>query len=306
MIRTWLRTGGKVAWVAVLALGLARSADAGTVYVYANNEVTGDSYSGTSGNWFNPGVRGQAVDHTNNKAPGWYYNEVTPDATIGISGAYSRDGNGSVYFHGTDSTSKAEISFFNSAALSREPVVIGTNKIYKATSDIGKLGELTDLAFDWLRASGDSASGIAAPVIRLGITVGQKSGYLIWEAAYNGYGEVPRDEWVHSDAIGGQFWASPALRGNDSFQLKSLDDWIGVYGAHAKVTEINVGFGSSSGTAFTFTGAADNITFGFNGDSTTYNFEVYPTAIPEPGSIVMGLIAGGLGLGATAWRRRAG
>lgn len=299
MTKTLFQFGGKAALAAVLALGLANSAVAGTVKVYANNP-DGDSFSGTTGSWLNPGLRGQPVDHASTSSPGWYYNEVTPNSTIGITGDYKRNGNGSVLFEGVNGTSKAQISFFNSATLTREPLVIGNYRIYTATSALGTLGELTDLAFDWLRASGGTAPGIAAPVIRVGIASGSDIGYLIWEANYNGFGDVARDTWIETDAIGGQFWASPALRGSDPFELKSLSDWIDVYGANALVTEINVGFGS--GTSGTFTAAADNITFGFNGNATTYNFET--AAIPEPGSIVMGLIAGGLGLAGAAWRRR--
>jgi len=47
------------------------------------------------------------------------------------------------------------------------------------------------------------------------------------------------------------------------------------------VISVNAGFGS--GWPNTFVGAVDNITFGFNGQYTTYNFEV----VPEPASMLV-------------------
>jgi len=273
MFKSWLRTGGKITWVAVVALGVGGSADAGTVHVYANDPVTGDIY---------PGTDPILADS------GWRYANTTAAGKVGVSGDLARDGNGSIYFSGANNNSKADIS-------------------YSPGGVLGLLSELTSLSFDWIRTGGTARANLA-PAIRVKVTVGDgkfaKTGYLVWEPVYNGFSTIPLDEWTTSDAIGGAFWATKPLAGNsgpDTF--KDLDYWMGSLGADAKVVGFEVGIGSGWGGSFT--GAVDNIGFGFNGQSTIYNFEVSPTAaVPEPGSIAMGLIAGGVGLAAAAWRRR--
>jgi|GEM_PF-829834 len=282
MIKTWLRNGGRVAWVAVLALGLAQSADAGTVPVYANDQSTGDMWTGS---FFNPT---EPIG-----ASGWRYVDATTGlggfgangGAVGINGNLPHDGNGSVYFSGASSNSKAGIAF-------------------RPGGVIGLLSELTTLSYDYIRTGGGAAAHFA-PAIKLEVTANGKSGSLVWEPVYNGYSTndpIDLDTWYHGNAIGGTFWATNALFANGVNTFKSLDDWVATLGPASKITGIYVGIGSGWGGSFS--GAADNIAFGFNGDSTTYNFNLSPAAVPEPGSIAMGLIAGGLGLGAAAWRRR--
>lgn len=285
MMTTWLRTGGKAAWVAVLSLGLGGSAGAGTVHVYANNEVTGDNFQGGQG-FFGPTAKNQGLTNPANLS-GWYYSEVTgKDSFIGVNGNLPHDGNGSVYLQGGSKTSKADIAFRPGGVL-------------------GLLSELTTLSYDYIRTGGNAPAHYA-PAIRVKVTAGSKTGYLVWEPVYNGHptnNPIDLNTWYTGDAIGGKFWATNALYSNGVNTYKSLSDWVLALGSNARITEVNVGIGS--GWAGSFTGATDNIAFGFNGNSTTYMFDVSPSAaVPEPGSIALGLIAGGAGLAAAAWRRR--
>lgn len=292
MMRIWTRTVGKVAWVAVLAVGLSGSVDAGTLKVFANDQNTGDNFQGGApiDLWIiqfeNP--KNQAIVNSGENT-GWSYANVQrTDTYIGINGDLPRDGNGSVHFQsGGSSASKADIAFNLGGAA-------------------GLLTQLTSLSYDYIRTGGQAAAHFA-PAIRIEVTAKGKTGYLVWEPVYNDHPSndpIDLNVWYHGDAIGGKFWASNGLgigNGNNTFQ--NLTYWSNVLGSNAMVTGIEVGIGSGWGGSFT--GAADNIAFGFDNQSTTYNFEVSPTAaVPEPGSIAMGLIAGGFGLAAAAWRRR--
>lgn len=284
MIKTMLQFGGKAALAAVLALGLANSADAGTVTVYANNQNTGDNWGGGSGS---------AVGTS-----GWRYVDATGTgtfgngATVGINGNLPHDGNGSVYFSGITT----------GGLFGRNPQA---GIAYRPGGALGLLNDLTALSYDFIRTGG-TAPAWFAPALKLEVTssITGKSGSLVWEPTYNGFPTatpISLDKWYENDAIGGEFWASKALFGDagpDTYQ--TLSDWVIALGSDSTITGIYVGIGSGWGGSFT--GAADNIAWAFNGgEVTTYNFE---TAVPEPGSIVMGLIAGGLGLAGAAWRRR--
>lgn len=282
MIKTMLQFGGKAALAAVLALGLANSAVAGTVTVYANNQNTGDNWGGGSGS---------AVGTS-----GWRYVDASGTgiigngATVGINGNLPHDGNGSVYFSGITT----------GGLFGRNPQA-GIE--YSTGGVLGLLSEVNALSYNYIRSGGDAPAHFA-PTIKLKVTANGKTGYLVWEPVYNGHptsNPIDLNEWYLGDAIGGKFWASNALgitNGSNTFQ--DLDYWEGVLGAGAQVVGIYAGIGSGWGGSFT--GAVDNITWGFNGEeATTYKFE---KAVPEPGSIVMGLIAGGLGLAGAAWRRR--
>jgi hypothetical protein len=64
--------------------------------------------------------------------------------------------------------------------------------------------------------------------------------------------------------------------------LKTIPEWLNAASdANATLFVISVNAGIGSGWNGTFEGAVDNITFGFNGTYTTYNFEV----VPEPASM---------------------
>lgn len=284
MSKTSLRFGLKTAMAAVLAFGMARPADAGnvTTTVFSNNPAPGDAFTGSP----SPGG-GQAVGSS-----GWSYANVRTGAgyssTIGIDGSIPDDGggNGSVHLSTNGGSAKADISYSQGVA------------------SLGLLKDLTSLSFDYYRKSGGSALNYLAPSIRIWIDNGKgSSGYLVWENSQNTLSApIVTDQWVPVNAIGQMFWSTGNLpfHGEAFDHHYTLSDWLNTYltnGDEYYITEVNAGVGS--GWTGTFDGAVDHIKFGFNGNSTTYDFEV----VPEPAGIVMGLIAGGLGLAGASWRR---
>lgn len=134
------------------------------------------------------------------------------------------------------------------------------------------------------------------PTLRLGIVRlnpdnSVNVGYLVFERIYNGFsGAAPTDTWVFDDIIASNYklWATASLgfgdpNANINNVLKTISEWVAAanaVGAQLFVVSVNAGIGS--GWNGQFTGAVDNITFGFNGNSNTYNFEV----VPEPASLI--------------------
>jgi len=289
MIKSLLRVGCMAAVTAGLAFGLGGAASADTVY--SNNQTPGDFFHGSVAG--NPDGASLSLG-----TPGWSYENVRNDSVVGINNTYADNhgGNGSVYFNPVGSgagTGKADITYGSGGVL-------------------GNLSDLRALSFEWYR---DSASDVAqhfSPSLRIGITIGsgvdQKSGYLVWENVYNGGSTktaVATDQWVEVDAFKGglaKLWNNPDL-GLGGPQYKTLDDWLKVGSplADAVVTGFQIGVGS--GWKGTFIGAADYLSYQFDGGPvTTVDFEV--NAVPEPSSIALVLGLGGLGLAGRAWRRR--
>jgi hypothetical protein len=130
-------------------------------------------------------------------------------------------------------------------------------------------------------------------------------GYLVFERIYNGFGAAPTNSWQSDDIVTNNYglWATASLGFGDpnvnfSQVFKTIPDWVSAanaVGATLFVISVNAGIGS--GWNGTFEGAVDNITFGFGGTYTTYNFEV----VPEPASMVA--LGSGL-IGLLGLRRR--
>jgi hypothetical protein len=272
-----------------------------TVTVYSQNAAPGDLY-------MNPGSTNQGYDFTR---PNWRYNNVRGGGQVGIRTNYPRSGNGSVYFNSSSNSAKADIEYF------ADPVNAGGNfapNPLNPASLLGTLNQLTHLSYEWYRDSSSTTLNYLHPVLRLGILRVNSDnstniGYLIFERAYNqGTSAVPTDQWVSEDIFASNYklLATASLGFGDpnvnlSAVLKTIPEWLtAASNANATLYVISVNAGFGSGWTNTFQGAVDNITFGFNGQYTTYNFEV----VPEPASM-LALGSGLVSLMALRRRRKA-
>jgi hypothetical protein len=261
-----------------------------TVTVYSQNPVPGDSF--TNGG---PTNQGQSFGN-----PNWVYNNTRGSGSVGIRTNYPRSGNGSVYFNSPGSSGKADIEYF------ADPVLVGGNFVpnpFNPSSILGPLAALSHLSYEWYRDGSSTAPASLHPVLRLGILRVNSDntaavGYLTFERVYNGFGAAPTNSWQSDDIVSNNYklWATASLGFGEV--LKTIPEWVSAanaVGATLYVISVNAGIGS--GWNGTFEGAVDNITFGFGGNYTTYNFEV----VPEPAS----MLALGSGLiGLLGLRRR--
>jgi hypothetical protein len=271
-------------------IAFASIASANTVTVNSNSGSPGDDFTNAGATSTSLVTPGAALD-----ASGWYYNNVRNNGHVGIQTTYPYDGNGSVAFNATQgpsgNSSKADIEYYN--------VVGGVPQA------LGTLSNLTSFSYNWYRASGGTASQWLAPVLRLYVASpdNTKSGYLIFEPVYNALGNnaAPVNQWEANNIVAedDHLWSSgstlPNL-GNDYGPEVKLSSWQSNYGNYI-VYGISAGVGSGWGT---FQGAVDDITVGFGGASTTYNFEV----VPEPSTVLL-VGTGLMGMLIVARRRRA-
>ncbi len=226
----------------------------------------------------------QAVIVTPGSPDGWAPANVRTDATVAITTAQPRSGNGPLEFTTNTVTPGQDKADYQKLW---DPANFPTRT----------LDGLTALSYEYYRASSSTTASHLAPVLRLYVadvtptssTFG-KYALLIWEPAYNGAAPVPTDQWITQDILNGKFWMFvPSGQSIPSGVVQNygatLNDWItgspvGQSGdpapinidANSLVFGVNVGVGSGWGA--TFRGFVDNVTLRWGTDEVHANFEV--------------------------------
>ncbi len=208
---------------------------------------------------------------------GWGPQNVTGGGTVAITSTYPRTSLGSLQFTGSSGSSKADFELDN-----------------LNPGGFGKVADITAVGYEFYRNSSSTNPAVQAPALRLGVydPVSNKTSLLIFEPAYNGYTSVvPVDSWVTLDALNGNWWQRAFGSPSCSYEVYdiTLQEWAtnlnngspmppylgctpNPVGPQAWVYAINVGVGSGWNGVYDM--AVDNVTLGFNGVSTTYNFEI--------------------------------
>ncbi|MFO7635287.1 MAG: hypothetical protein R6W76_22265, partial [Caldilinea sp.] len=214
----------------------------------------------------------------------WAPGEVRADATVAITTAQPRSGNGSLEFTTNTVTPGHDKADYE-------------KRWTPDSFPTRRLAELTALSYEYYRASSSTTGNHLAPVFRLYVadaTVGSstygKTALLIWEPVYNSATPIPTDQWISQNILSGNFWMfvpsdSSSPGGPVQNYNSTLDNWIngspvGQSGdpapinidANTLVFGVNVGVGSGWGA--TFRGFVDNVTLRWGADEVHANFEV--------------------------------
>lgn len=278
-----------IATAATAAL-LAFGAQAAPTTVY-NTELGPLTGTGTTTTSPTGTTSTNAANNLSNEAPAadeWQQRNVRQGGVVGVTTDYADNtgGNGSIYFK-TDGTtpSKADMEYSFS-----QPLL---------------LSDFAGGSYDWYKDSASGDDWAPAPAYRLMMADanGDYAGYLIYEPYRNH--AVVEDAWqtelITSSSI---FWSNNAKiflpdpcpnRQSCQYSLGTLAS----LNTGAKVTGFSTGVGSGWSPG-TFVGAVDNVSFTFDDNTSSFNFEV--SAVPEPATWAM-LIAG-FGLAGAALRRR--
>lgn len=219
---------------------------------------------------------------------GWGPTDVRADATVGITTAQPRSGDGSLQFQTITVTPGQDKADFTK-----------TWNVPTRTLD-----QVSKVAFEYYRDSSSTTAAHFIPVLRLlflhdnapaGAGPEDHVGYLIWEGTYNGVGTPATNTWHTKDITNENFWmryvsgpnfVSGCERTIQNFGV-TLDDWLtgnpqGIAGdcvapdldATTLIVGINTGVGSGWGA--NFLGFVDNVELAFGADVVSANFEPTP------------------------------
>lgn len=217
----------------------------------------------------------------------------TSNTTAAVTGTQARNGNGSVQMSLTNGTGKADYAYSWGFVAGRT------------------LGSLNTLSYDWYRSGSSTNPAGQQPAFRLlydadgNAATTADQGYLIWEQIYNGLngannGNVPTNQWVSSDLMGGDFWQRQFSPGNtvENFDT-DLQEWIA--GAQPSAVAdilsgntaiLGIEFGIGSGWNGAFEGFVDNVSFRFGtAEVSNFNFELRQNNVPEPGGVALAGLA---------------
>lgn len=225
-----------------------------------------------------------AIVVTPSAPDGWAPANVRANATVAITTAQPRSGNGSLEFTTNTITPGQDKADYE--------------KLWDPASFPSRtLAGLTALSYEYYRSSSSTTASHLAPVLRLYVgdanplspTFG-KYALLIWEPVYNGAAPIPTDQWITQNILNGKFWMFvPSGQSIPSGVVQNysstLNDWItgspvGQPGDPAPINidqysivfGVNVGVGSGWGA--TFRGFVDNVTLQWGSDEVHANFEV--------------------------------
>ena len=191
---------------------LAGSAPAAVVF---SNNIGGDAFTnaGTSGT-------GQAIGASN-----WYYNNVRNNGIVGINSTFARSGNGSAYMETTQGpggfSSKADVELMPTATANG-------NGNFNSTSAMGRLANLSSFGYDWYRASTSTTSSIQHPSLRVQVVSADLTqfGYLVFERAYNGFGNAPTNTWqtddIYANAATYNLWATGSIANAFTYNTENM------------------------------------------------------------------------------------
>lgn len=269
---------------ATIGLTVSAAASAAAMTVYANNGAPGDTFTnaGTADAF-------QAVGAT-----GWYYGSVRNGGSIGVNTANPQSGNASVAMSGNagpgGNSSKADI-------------------VYGSVASMGAFSSFTGMSYDWYRNGTSTNASSQHPSLRIlldrdgDLNTTADRGSLIFEAVYNDKLVADTDKWVSSSigsttklwntGFGGDMGFAYDLDQNGYAYDSTLAQWKNsAQLANALIIGFSSGFGSGWGP---FSGAVDNISWTIGEATTTTNFEVQASAVPEPGTLALvGLSLAGL------------
>ncbi len=281
------------------ALGLLAFGASNAAVVYSNNSPLGDNHTG--GSIFSPQQRTIVNDGS---ATGWRYNNAGSGGSVGIDTTYARDGDGSVRLQGTQNASRADILYVAGTTTS---ATSNTSLTSTYNASLGAFSALDGFSFDWYRDSSvTGARANVAPSFRIlldrdgNLNTKNDRGELIFELVYQpGPGFVaPLDQWVSSTGSSAAYLHNTGLGLGTAYNINATGyAYDGTLAQWQDLSQLSnaviLGFGLSMGSGWggAYKGAVDNISWTIDGVTTTTNFEVAPSDVPEPATLALVALA---------------